>query len=250
MSGSRVIGYRLGDTSEYLATYLLSRIGHVVAIPRQEDFGFDFYGITHSTDFPGVYTFNSPYLLSLKSNDDEISFGNIADNGGKWKIYQVDWLKRLFLPLIFGTLNRDEGYLDLYCGDFLRHHLSTLSNPSQIVCRFKQGPVEVETINDWGNSAADGKRHIINLGCPLLRVEMKQNQADLKKIILELNNYLNFELLSLSTRKIDLNFSHYYEWDEQCEKKIKVYIDTSIKQDKTIKDLLESIRQNDKGRIR
>lgn len=42
MGGKRLISFRAGDRSEYLAAYALSRIAFVNTFPRQEDFGVRF----------------------------------------------------------------------------------------------------------------------------------------------------------------------------------------------------------------
>lgn len=39
-TGTRFHNFREGDRSEYLAVYLLSRLGLVTQVPRQEDIGF------------------------------------------------------------------------------------------------------------------------------------------------------------------------------------------------------------------
>ena len=43
MSGKRLAGPRPGDRAEYLARYGLSRFSFVYEVPRQEDFGIDFF---------------------------------------------------------------------------------------------------------------------------------------------------------------------------------------------------------------
>lgn len=64
MSGARLFSFREGDRSEYLAQYLLSGLGLVTPVPRQEDIGFDFV-CSIADEQVGVLTFNQQYLVSI-----------------------------------------------------------------------------------------------------------------------------------------------------------------------------------------
>ncbi|MEE8113195.1 MAG: hypothetical protein V3T23_02460 [Nitrososphaerales archaeon] len=68
MGGKRLISFRSGDRSEYLAEYALSRIAFVNAFPRQEDFGVaDFLCVLTKEDNRLVFP-ESAFYVQIKSN--------------------------------------------------------------------------------------------------------------------------------------------------------------------------------------
>lgn len=57
---------REGDRSEYLAVYLLSRLGLVTQVPRQEDIGIDLF-CSLADQESGTLTFGHQFAVSVKS---------------------------------------------------------------------------------------------------------------------------------------------------------------------------------------
>jgi len=89
MSGTRLYNFREGDRSEYLANYLLSGLGLVTVVPRQEDIGFDFYCQLADQE-KGNLTFGYPFIVQIKSNSqDEIIYGDTSQD--KWKKENIEW---------------------------------------------------------------------------------------------------------------------------------------------------------------
>lgn len=60
-TGTRFYNWREGDRSEYLAVYLLSALGLVTQVPRQEDIGFDLV-CNLAEQESGIQSFRHHYL--------------------------------------------------------------------------------------------------------------------------------------------------------------------------------------------
>lgn len=113
MPGSLWYPFRQGDRSEYLALYILSALGIVVPVPRQEDIGADFY-CSLAESRGSRLTFHSPCLVQTKSRSiKEITYGGI-DEKRRWKHEEVDWLFNQELPLLIGIVDKEKLLLDLY----------------------------------------------------------------------------------------------------------------------------------------
>jgi hypothetical protein len=109
---SRLHNYREGDRSEYLAVYLLSALGLVTQVPRQEDIGFDLVCSVADQE-TGRLTFNHQFLVSLKSR----SSPNIVlkpDKGNERNSIHIQWLYRLELPFFLGVVDKKQNELALY----------------------------------------------------------------------------------------------------------------------------------------
>jgi hypothetical protein len=74
MSGKRLISFRAGDRSEYLAAYALSRMAFVNPCPRQEDFGVaDFLCVLTKEEGQLVFP-ESAFYVQTKSDTKDVIF--------------------------------------------------------------------------------------------------------------------------------------------------------------------------------
>src|SRR4030067_3640484 len=105
MPGSLWFPFRQGNRSEYLALYILSALGVVVKVPKEEDIGADFHcSLAHMEG--KRMTFHSPFLVQTKSiSESKISYGG-PDEKGCWKKEEVNWLFGQELPLLIGLLDQ------------------------------------------------------------------------------------------------------------------------------------------------
>ena len=176
MSGVRLYSFREGDRSEYLANYLLSGLGLVTVVPRQEDIGFDFYCQLADQE-KGSLTFGYPFIVQVKSDGvDDISYG--SDKMAEWKREHIDWLFRLELPLLFGIVNKKKMQIDIYnCSAF---RFLFVENPDPSIIEFKPRntlstddigrPNKVALSNWTDTNKGDGHKYIIDLGNPLVTI--------------------------------------------------------------------------------
>jgi len=113
MPGTIWFPFRQGDRSEYLALYMLSALGVVVKVPREEDIGADFQCSLAKFDGHRM-TFYSPFLVQTKSSSlKRISYGG-PDKEGRWRKEEITWLFSQELPLMLGFVDKDKMQLDLY----------------------------------------------------------------------------------------------------------------------------------------
>ncbi len=112
-TGSRTFSFREGDRSEYLALYLLSALGLVTQVPRQEDIGFDFV-CSIADQETGRLTFNHQYVVSVKSKAYpavQLTPSNKWD--GKEPVH-FSWLFRLELPFLLAVVDKDNESLSVF----------------------------------------------------------------------------------------------------------------------------------------
>jgi hypothetical protein len=174
MSGIRFYNFREGDRSEYLANYLLSGLGLVTPVPRQEDIGFDFYCQLADQE-KGSLTFGYPFIVQVKSDGiSTIQYG--TEKIDEWKREHIDWIYRLELPLLFGIVNKKAMQIDIYNCSSIRFVFVEHPNPS--IIEFKPripsvdsdiGKPAIEPIKGWtGTYKGDGNKYVVDLGNPLV----------------------------------------------------------------------------------
>lgn len=217
MSGIRLYSFREGDRSEYLANYLLSGLGLVTVVPRQEDIGFDFYCQLADQE-KGNLTFGYPFIVQVKSDStDSIKHGKEKFEDWKWE--HIEWLFRLELPLLIGIVNKKEMTIDIYNCSTLRFLF--VENPKPSVIEFKTSNVSAETeigrpqsveLDNWQEGEkGDGKKYTIDLGNPLVSITNEDiyNHDVLahKKNILR--NIIVMEQQNILYRKLTLPHFHW-----------------------------------------
>jgi hypothetical protein len=177
MSGLRLHSYREGDRSEYLAVYLLSRLGLVTQVPRQEDIGFDL--ICNIADQEeGLLTFNHHYAVTVKSISERGISVMLAPPksaaGDPNYTAHTDWLFRLELALMLAVVDRDAQQVSLYSTLpvwFLFHENLANCGVIELIPRMnaEHGNPGVDKPRDVGpHASAAGRRHyVVDLGFPI-----------------------------------------------------------------------------------
>lgn len=212
MSGIRSYNFREGDRSEYLANYLLSGLGLVTPVPRQEDIGYDFYCQLADQE-KGNLSFGYPFIIQIKSDStDSIIFG--VENHKNWKKEDIEWLFRLELPLLFGFVDKKKMNIDIYSCSSLS--FLSFSNPLPSIIEFKpRKMIKEENISEpkkkliegWPTGhESSGHIHIVDLGSPIINLNnndlynhtiLKEKKEILRQsITMDLHNimYKNFRL--------------------------------------------------------
>ncbi len=115
MSGVRLHNLRQGDRSEYLAVYLLSALGLVTQVPRQEDIGFDLI-CNLAEQESGILSFRHHYAVSVKSASTPNVVLEPPESRQKDPRYtsHFDWLFHLELPLMLAVVDKARESLSLY----------------------------------------------------------------------------------------------------------------------------------------
>lgn len=199
MSGTRLYNFREGDRSEYLATYLLSGLGLINPVPRQEDIGVDFHCQLADQE-KGVLSFGNPFIIQIKSSSTKsILYGNLEQD--KWDLKQIEWLFKQNQPFFIGSVDKETMKISIYDCSTLYHLRFLPKTPTFIEFTFEDNNEvyrpEKEIINTWSRKDSDGYKHIIKLGLPLITIDNSDLQnkdvLKIKKDILrqavEINQY-------------------------------------------------------------
>ena len=216
MSGVRSYPFREGDRSEYLASYLLSGIGLVTSVPRQEDIGFDFY-CQLSDNEEGSLTFGYPFIVQIKSNNSDIVYG--SNSHEKWNENSLKWLFRLELPLFIGVVDKKKMQISIYNTTALNFIFFENPNPTAIKLITRKNHEDSNTvgrplatiIEDWPYGKGDGFMYDVDLGKPIITIDNDDiyNVNDIKSKKGILRKIINVEMQNLLNRKLNLN---HFKW--------------------------------------
>ena len=116
-TGTRHPDFRQGDRSEYLAVYILSALGLVTQVPRQEDIGFDLVcNLSERNQYADLLSFRYHYAVSVKSASKPKAVLAPPKSMESDKNYSghFDWLFNLELPLMLAVVNKNKQTLSLY----------------------------------------------------------------------------------------------------------------------------------------
>lgn len=224
MAGTRNSNLHGGTQSEYLAQYLLSSLGTVIPVPRQEDEGTDFYCSISDQEIGNV-TFNHPYMIQIKSMPSDrskpflVSYGEL-NSKGTWKGYEKQWLFKQQLPLFIGLIDKEENSLRFYSTStlwFLYHDKPNCSK-IHLSCRLVNSDQKVSSptftkIEKWPTNSGDGFEYFVDLGNPVAKIDVN-NVWDKSS-----NDFINIKnILRLTTHLEQKNILYrnlgipYFNW--------------------------------------
>lgn len=215
MPGSLWFPFRQGNRNEYLALYILSALGVVIKVPREEDIGADFYCTLANKDGNRM-TFHTPFLIQTKSSSEsKVSYGGI-DKKGRWKNEEVDWLFSQELPLLIGLVDREALNLKLYTTSNMWSALYGSGKPGEIVLKPNvfvnpREPVSPNEVKEWPAGVGDGMIWEVPLGRPLVSISVNDSE-DIEKINVLKNNLiepLRLEQENITYRRLNV---HYSKW--------------------------------------
>lgn len=226
MSGIRSYNFREGDRSEYLANYLLSGLGLVTAVPRQEDIGFDFYCQLANEETDNL-SFGFPFIIQVKSSGTEsITYGN--SDPSKWKVENLSWLFRLEIPLLVGVIHKKEMRLDVYNTSPLNFIFFEFPNHSLLELKLRNNPdkkdldgVNKQALENWPVGNGDGNKYIVDLGNPIITITNNDiyETEILKKKKEILRTVIMYEQQSLLYKKLGIP---YFYWTFNIDTNEKV----------------------------
>lgn len=213
MSGTRLFSYREGDRSEYLAVYLLSGLGLVTQVPRQEDIGFDLVCSIADQEH-GVLTFDYNYLVSVKS----VSYPDIElcpPKTGAEDLPHIGWLFKQDSPLFLGVVDKEKTEINLYstlpvwfihyenkdCGELILKPRADPMDPSDVGKPKKERELAVLP----GRFA-----YTVDLGHPVVRLHIKdlKDKERLRCIKDQLRECICYA--RLARMHADLGVPHFY----------------------------------------
>ena len=204
-----------GNISELLADFLLSLLGVANPPRRQFDDGYDFY-CNISTETSGLLTFDSPYMIQIKSsNPFEVQYGKSFN---KWKSEDIAWLFRHEIPFFLGFIDLKSNSLSIYDTTGIWFLFGQLNiNCSQILFKpnnrekgIRRKTPEKTELKNWGNDRAkgDGFKYEIDLGNPIINISVSDfgNEEILQKKRELLRLFVNIERENIINRNLGINF--------------------------------------------
>ncbi len=174
-TGTRYYNWREGDRSEYLAVYLLSALGLVTQVPRQEDIGFDLI-CNLAEQESGILSFRHHYAVSVKSASTPRAVLAPPESKEQDPHYRehFNWLFHLELPLMLAVVDKERQELALYStlpAWFLFHERLHECGVIELVPRNKNDDESphVTRPKDFGPDPKAGgrKRFEVDLGFPI-----------------------------------------------------------------------------------
>jgi hypothetical protein len=221
MSGSLQYSYRQGNRSEYLALYILSALGVVVPVPRQEDIGVDFHCTLASREGKSL-KFHSPFIVQVKSaSHKNVHVGGI-DKKGHWRQKAIEWLYGQELPLLIGIADKRKHTLALYSTSNMWESFYTAGRPGQVSLlpdktdenNIVPRPTSRQPSAEWPQGSGDGKIWDIPLGPPIVRVSIDdlEDSEKIAKYISILLERIYLEQQNITYRRLGV---HYSKWVAQ-----------------------------------
>jgi hypothetical protein len=217
MPGSIWFPFRQGHRSEYLALYILSALGVVVKVPKEEDIGADFHCSLAHMDGKRL-TFNSPFLVQTKSvSESKISYGG-PDEHKQWRKEQIDWLFGQELPFLIGLVDKNAALLKLYSTSNMWAAWYSSGRPGEVVLQpdLPDNPSEPVlmpqgvAVPDWTPGIiGDGLRWQVPLGPPIVTISVddSENIERIDKCRKMLSIPLWLEQENITYRRLNVHFS-------------------------------------------
>lgn len=183
---------RGGDRSEYLAVYLLSALGLVTQVPRQEDIGYDLI-CSLADQESGLLSFRNHYAVSVKSASSPEIVLAPPESKEKEVSYtsHLDWLFHLELPLMLGVVDKKKQSISLFTtlpAWFLYHENLPECGSLELVPRMVKGdenPDVGKPVPGDAQEALGGRKHFkVDLGHPITVIcadELKDSERLRKK---------------------------------------------------------------------
>lgn len=188
MGGHRLISYRSGDRSEYLANYALSRIAFVNPVPHQEDFGVvDYLCVLTRAEKKFVYP-ESSFYVQVKSNRKPIDFD----------LNTLSWISNYMdHPLILCVVDKKKQQIKMYsCWPIWRLMFPCL-RAKRLVVRLGGSlpiskPKELAGEQSWE----------LYLGPPIIDKSLDAIEADPDSCYAVLKDWLHLDAQNIARRRI------------------------------------------------
>lgn len=163
-----------GKKNQVTAEQLLTHVASLTLIPREEDYGLDFYCAPRIEENRNASTFGLAGI-QVKGMTGDLSFGGI-DKEGRWKEYEITWLKTLSFPYLLARVDRAVPAVDLYSFWPVWNLFWLHGDPFKIVCKtLPASPTSYSYQEPVSEASKDvgGDRQVwsVQLGPPFLRIE-------------------------------------------------------------------------------
>lgn len=206
MSGRRHVMDSVGSTYEDCVHLFVGRIASLVQIPREKDFGIDFYCQPRVPAGAQTETVAETGSLQVKGGRAKLAYGGLNERG-EWPEYQFTWLRSLATPLYLAQVDAGCSAVELFSiwplwWIFWQQAVS----PFEVV--FTTLPAETDSFIWQGPQASphpkgagkgDGMRWTVHLGPPFLRLTGDDLNDPIfrQKVVAILRTWIIYDRLTL-----------------------------------------------------
>ena len=206
MSGRRHVMDSTGRTYENFVDFLLGRIASVVTIPREEDFGIDFYFQPRIPSGPHTETVAELGSLQVKGGEESLAYGGL-NTKGEWKEYEFMWLRSLATPLYLARVDARCHAIEFFSlwplwlifwqQSVLPFEVVFLTHSEVDESSLLQPPTKVH--HPKGAGHGDGMQWTVDMGPPILRLTHAglENADFCQRAIAVLRTWITYDRLTL-----------------------------------------------------
>jgi hypothetical protein len=195
-----------GSTYEDCVRLFLGHIASLVPVPREKDFGIDFYFQPRVPSGPRTETVAELGSVQVKGGEQGFAYGGL-NSRGEWQEYEFTWLRSLAIPLYLARVDAECRTVELFSLwplwlIFWRQAVS----PFEVVFTTQPGATELHAWREplasrhpKGTGKGDGMRWTVDLGPPLLRLTSKnlKDAAFRQRAIAALRTWIAHDRLTL-----------------------------------------------------
>jgi hypothetical protein len=167
----------VGSSYEKLVDSLLSPIASMIRVPREQDFGIDFYCQPRAPVGAHTETVTDLAALQVKSEDVPLRYGGL-DPRGEWRKHEFTWLMSLATPLYLTEVARDRRSCEIFSlAPLWRLFIAQSVYPFEVTLTTQPA----STSHDWkltpplhepAANRGDGQRWTLDVGPPILRLSV------------------------------------------------------------------------------
>lgn len=180
MPGQQLNIQATGAGYESFAEAVLGRIAAMVPVPREQDFGLDFYALPRVPLSPILETAVELCGIQVKGADKlTIAFGGL-NKRGEWKKYEIEWLRALNVPFYIAASDTTFSSISLYSAGPALGVFWRAGTPFEIQCSFGSPSYGdehtfVDPVSKQATEATamgDNCQWTVDLGPPLLHLKL------------------------------------------------------------------------------
>ncbi len=197
MPGGRLRPFRLGDRAELLVEQLLAAFAFTTAVPRQEDFGIDFFcSFTHQE---GQFLKAGPFFaVQAKSSTAPIEYN---------ETHELEWIKNQENPLLICVADRQSLSMDVYSTWNILCGVLNGWRGQRAASRMVLRPGAEHNVWPWVVDNEDGSQEIC-LGKPIARVTDAEifDDARLEPIARAIEAWVVLDRLNIVNRHANIHW--------------------------------------------
>jgi hypothetical protein len=166
----------IGSGYEKCADALVGQVANMIKVPREGDFGIDFYCEPRVSIGPTMETVAQLCSLQVRGGTRRLTYGGL-NKKGKWKDHDFAWLRSLIAPLYLARVDKSRTAVDLFSLCPIWLICWQAGHPFEIVCTTQAPSAELCHVQEprasahpRGNAKSDGMRWTVDLGPPFLRL--------------------------------------------------------------------------------